>query len=166
MTAPLPGSAGRRLAPERAARLAALEREAGRRVVLTNGCFDLLHDGHRHLLRRARAEGDVLFVAVNDDASVRRLKGPGRPRRPLARRVADLAAVAAVDWIVAFAADTPEALVRAIAPDVLVKGDDWAADAIVGRAFVEARGGRVVRVPRLPGLSTTRALRGGDAPAG
>lgn len=148
--------ATKRLPLARAAELATLERAAGRRVVLTNGCFDLLHAGHRHLLERARAEGEALFVAVNDDASVRRLKGPGRPYREIVRRVADLAAFAAVDWIVVFADDTPDAVVRALRPDVLVKGDDWAADAIVGRAFVEARGGRLVRVPRLPGLSTTR----------
>jgi len=130
-------------------------RAAGRRMVLTNGCFDLLHGGHVALLEAARGEGDVLVVAINSDASVRRLKGSGRPLVPEAERAEALQALEAVDRVVAYDEDTPLALVKALAPDVLVKGADWAADAIVGRAEVEAAGGRVVRVALVPGRSTT-----------
>ena len=130
-------------------------RAAGRRVVLTNGCFDLLHAGHVALLEAARREGDALVVAINSDASVRRLKGAGRPLVPEAERAEALAALEAVDRVVAYDEDTPLAVVRALLPDVLVKGADWAADRIVGRAEVEAAGGRVARVALVPGLSTS-----------
>ena len=130
-------------------------RAAGRRVVLTNGCFDLLHAGHVALLEAARREGDVLVVALNSDASVRRLKGDGRPLVPQDERAEALGALEAVDRVVVYEADTPLELVRALAPDVLVKGADWATDEIVGRAEVEAGGGRVVRVALVPGRSTS-----------
>jgi D-beta-D-heptose 7-phosphate kinase/D-beta-D-heptose 1-phosphate adenosyltransferase len=131
---------------------------AGRRVAFTNGCFDLLHPGHVALLERARAEGDLLVVAINSDASVRRLKGPGRPLLPEAERAEALLALEAVDRVVAYDEPTPQELIEALRPDVLVKGADWAHDAIVGREVVERDGGRVVRVEIVPGRSTSRLL--------
>jgi rfaE bifunctional protein nucleotidyltransferase chain/domain len=130
-------------------------RRDGRRVVLTNGCFDLLHAGHVALLEAARREGDVLVVALNDDASVRGLKGPARPLVPEAERAELLLALEPVDRVVVYADPTPLTVVGALRPDVLVKGQDWAHDAIVGRAEVEAAGGRVVRVPTFAGRSTS-----------
>jgi D-beta-D-heptose 7-phosphate kinase/D-beta-D-heptose 1-phosphate adenosyltransferase len=130
-------------------------REAGERVVMTNGCFDLLHPGHVALLEAARREGQRLVVAINSDASVRRLKGEGRPLVPEAERAEVLLALESVERVVVYGEDTPLELVKALLPDVLVKGADWALDAIVGRAEVEAAGGRVVRVATLPGRSTT-----------
>jgi rfaE bifunctional protein nucleotidyltransferase chain/domain len=130
-------------------------RAEGRRVVLTNGCFDLLHAGHVALLEAARREGDLLVVALNSDDSVRRLKGKGRPILPQAERAELLLALEAVDRVVVYDEDTPLAVVRALLPDVLVKGADWAHDAIVGRAEVEAAGGRVVRVELVAGRSTS-----------
>jgi D-beta-D-heptose 7-phosphate kinase/D-beta-D-heptose 1-phosphate adenosyltransferase len=130
------------------------------RVVFTNGVFDLLHAGHVALLEAARAEGDVLVVGVNSDASVRRLgKGPDRPLVAEGERARVLAALAAVDCVVLFDEDTPLALIRRLRPDVLVKGADYAREAIVGAAEVEGWGGRVVRVPLVEGKSTTDLLR-------
>ena len=130
------------------------------RVVFTNGVFDLLHAGHVALLEAARAEGDVLVVGVNSDASVRRLgKGPDRPLVPEGERARVLAALAAVDCVVLFEEDTPLALIRRLRPDVLVKGADYAREAIVGGDEVEGWGGRVVRVPLVEGKSTTDLLR-------
>jgi D-beta-D-heptose 7-phosphate kinase/D-beta-D-heptose 1-phosphate adenosyltransferase len=133
-------------------------REEGRRVVLTNGCFDLLHPGHLALLEAARAHGDVLVVAINSDRSVRRIKGEGRPLVPEAERAETLLALEAVDRVVVYDEPTPLEVVKALAPDVLVKGADWAEDAIVGRKEVEAAGGQVVRVGMVPGRSTTAML--------
>jgi D-beta-D-heptose 7-phosphate kinase/D-beta-D-heptose 1-phosphate adenosyltransferase len=130
-------------------------RAAGRRVVLTNGCFDLLHPGHIALLESARALGDVLIVAINSDASVRLLKGNGRPLVPETERAEALGALEAVDAVVVYAEPTPREIVAALRPDILVKGADWAEDAIVGREEVEAAGGRVERVALVPGRSTT-----------
>lgn len=130
-------------------------RAAGARIVFTNGVFDLLHPGHVRYLAAARAEGDVLVVAVNSDQSVRANKGPSRPITPEAERAEILAALASVDAVVIFDEDTPAEIVRRLQPDVLVKGADWAADAIVGRDTVEARGGRVVRIEIEPGWSTS-----------
>ena len=130
-------------------------RAAGATVVFTNGVFDLLHPGHLRYLQRAKALGDVLIVGVNSDRSVRPNKGPGRPITPEDERAEILAALAAVDHVVVFDEDTPQAIIAALQPDVLVKGADWAADAIVGREIVEARGGRVVRVPIEEGYSTS-----------
>ena len=125
-------------------------------VVFTNGVFDLLHPGHVELLERARAEGGALVVGINTDASVRRLaKGPERPIVPEAARARVVAALAAVDCVVLFAEDTPLELIRALEPDVLVKGADYTSDRIVGADLVEARGGRVVRVPIVAGFSST-----------
>ncbi|MCZ6781841.1 MAG: D-glycero-beta-D-manno-heptose 1-phosphate adenylyltransferase [Proteobacteria bacterium] len=130
-------------------------REGGRRIVFTNGCFDLLHAGHLSLLRGAAEQGDVLVVGLNSDASVRRLKGEGRPLVPAAERASLLAALDCVDAVVVFEEDTPLALLHELEPDVLVKGQDYMVDQVVGRELVEARGGRVVLVPLLPDRSTT-----------
>ena len=129
-----------------------------RRVVFTNGCFDLLHPGHIRCLEEARALGDVLIVAINSDASVRRMKGAERPVMPEAERAEVLAALAAVDYVTVFEEDTPREIIARILPDVLVKGGDWGPDEIVGRAEVEAAGGRVVRIPLEPEYSTTKLL--------
>jgi D-beta-D-heptose 7-phosphate kinase/D-beta-D-heptose 1-phosphate adenosyltransferase len=123
--------------------------------VFTNGVFDLLHPGHVRYLRDARALGDLLIVGINSDRSVRANKGPQRPINPESERSEVLLALASVDVVVTFDDDTPYAVIQRIQPDVLVKGEDWAADAIVGREIVEARGGTVVRVPLEAGLSTT-----------
>jgi D-beta-D-heptose 7-phosphate kinase/D-beta-D-heptose 1-phosphate adenosyltransferase len=139
-------------------RLAAV-RARGGRVVLTNGCFDLLHPGHVRYLTAARALGDVLVVALNGDASVRRLKGAQRPILSLPERAEVLAGLAAVDHVIAFDEDTPIALVTALRPDVLVKGADWAEDDIAGAAEVKTWGGRVERIPLVPGVSTTEIMR-------
>jgi rfaE bifunctional protein nucleotidyltransferase chain/domain len=133
-------------------------RRAGRTVVFTNGVFDLLHPGHVRYLQQARALGGALIVGVNSDRSVRVNKGSGRPLTPAAERAEILAALAVVDAAVIFDEDTPQALISSIQPDVLVKGADWAADAIVGRDIVEARGGRVVRIPVEAGHSTSAIL--------
>ena len=147
--------ASRVLTREEASGMAAARRAAGQVVVFTNGVFDLLHPGHVRYLQQARALGDALIVGVNADASVRRNKGPERPLNPQHERAEVLAALAAVDAVVIFDEDTPAEIVRAVQPDVLVKGADWPADQIVGRDTVEARGGRVVLVPVEPGHSTT-----------
>jgi D-beta-D-heptose 7-phosphate kinase/D-beta-D-heptose 1-phosphate adenosyltransferase len=133
---------------------------AGGKVVFTNGCFDLLHVGHVRYLQAARALGDALVVGLNSDASVRRLKGPGRPLTPAAERAEILVALACVDFVTVFAAATPLRLIRAVGPDVLVKGGDWPVDRIVGRDVVEARGGRVLSIPFVKGRSTTRVIEG------
>jgi rfaE bifunctional protein nucleotidyltransferase chain/domain len=137
----------------------ARHRAGGRRIVFTNGCFDLLHPGHVRYLEAARALGDALVVGLNDDASVRRLKGPGRPVLRLAERAEVLAALAAVDHVVTFAEDTPLRLIELLEPDVLVKGADWAADEIVGGDVVRRRGGRVERIDLVPDVSTSELLR-------
>jgi D-beta-D-heptose 7-phosphate kinase/D-beta-D-heptose 1-phosphate adenosyltransferase len=143
--------------PEETRTRLALWRAAHDRVVFTNGVYDLLHRGHVEYLERARALGDRLVVGVNGDASVRRLKGAGRPIVAAADRAALVRALACVDLVVEFADDTPQALIEAVRPDVLVKGADWALADIVGREFVEAHGGRVERIPLREGAST-RAL--------
>jgi D-glycero-beta-D-manno-heptose 1-phosphate adenylyltransferase len=140
-------------------------RQTGR-VVFTNGVFDLLHPGHVELLEAARREGDSLVVGVNSDASARRLaKGPERPVAGEQARARVLAGLAAVDCVVLFDEDTPLELIRALAPDVLVKGADYTRDKIVGADWVEGRGGRVVRVPVVPGYSTTALVERLRAPS-
>lgn len=133
-------------------------RRAGKRVVFTNGVFDLLHPGHVRYLQAARAQGDALVVAVNSDRSVTANKGPSRPVMPERERAEILAALACVDAVVVFDEDTPAEIVRHLQPDILVKGADWPADQIVGRDTVEARGGRVVLMPVEEGWSTTAIL--------
>jgi len=133
-------------------------RALGRRVVFTNGCFDILHTGHISLLEQARAAGDVLVVAINSDASVKRLKGESRPVINEAERAEALLALECVDRVVVYDEDTPLATIQALRPDVLVKGADWALDKIVGRDEVEGWGGRVVRVELVPDRSTTALI--------
>jgi D-beta-D-heptose 7-phosphate kinase/D-beta-D-heptose 1-phosphate adenosyltransferase len=137
-----------------AARVRAAQR-AGESVVFTNGCFDLLHVGHVRSLEQARSLGDRLVVALNGDASVRALKGAGRPIVPLRQRMEVVAALACVDWVVSFAEKTPLATIRALRPDVLAKGGDWPLDRIVGREDVEGWGGRVVRLREVRGARTS-----------
>ena len=130
-------------------------RAEGQRIVMTNGCFDLIHPGHVRYLQQARALGDVLVVAVNDDDSVRRLKGERRPVNTLDDRMAVLAALGAVDYVVSFSEDTPARLIEALAPDVLVKGGDYAVEQIAGHESVLARGGEVRVLDFVDGHSTS-----------
>ncbi len=136
----------------------AAQKGNGRRIVFTNGCFDLLHPGHIRCLEQARSMGDLLIVALNSDASVRELKGPDRPLIPEQERAEILAALEAVDYVVVFDDTTPQRLIARLLPDVLVKGGDWGPDEIIGREEVEAAGGRVVSIPVEPGYSTSNLL--------
>jgi D-beta-D-heptose 7-phosphate kinase/D-beta-D-heptose 1-phosphate adenosyltransferase len=147
------------IARDQAAALAATLHAAGKTVVFTNGVFDLLHPGHVRYLQAARRLGDALIVAINSDRSVRAIKGPERPITPEAERAEILEALDCVDAVTLFDEDTPLEVITAIQPDVLVKGADWAEDAIVGRDVVEARGGRVVRVAVEQGHSTSEIVR-------
>ena len=133
-------------------------KKGGKKIVFTNGCFDLLHIGHVRYLEAARAEGDVLVVGVNSDSSVRRIKGPGRPIVPEDQRAEVLAALACVDFVTLFDEPDPLVTIRLVMPDVLVKGADWEEDAIVGRNVVEAMGGRVIRIPLTESASTSRII--------
>jgi rfaE bifunctional protein nucleotidyltransferase chain/domain len=135
------------------------EKRNGRHVVFTNGCFDLLHPGHIGSLEQARALGDALIVGLNSDASVRQLKGAGRPILPERERAEILAALECVDAVIIFSESTPREVIARLLPDVLVKGGDWPGDQIVGREEVEAAGGRVVSIPVVPGYSTSAILR-------
>jgi rfaE bifunctional protein nucleotidyltransferase chain/domain len=140
---------------EQAQALVATSRQAGKRIVFTNGVFDLLHPGHLRYLQRSRELGDVLIVGVNSDRSVRANKGESRPITPELERVEILEAMRCVDAVVVFDEETPHDIINALQPDILVKGADWAEDAIVGRDIVEARGGKVVRMQIENGHSTT-----------
>ena len=135
----------------------ALKRD-GRRVVFTNGCFDILHPGHVRMLEKARSLGDALIVGINSDASVQEIKGPQRPLIPEAERAELLAALEAVDFVTVFDEPTPRELIAAILPAVLVKGSDWGPDEIVGREEVEAAGGEVISIPLEVGYSTTKLI--------
>jgi rfaE bifunctional protein nucleotidyltransferase chain/domain len=135
--------------------LTAAARTHGKIVVFTNGCFDLLHRGHLHLLREAKALGDLLVVAVNSDRSIQTLKGPSRPIVTESHRLELIAALEMVDYVLLFDAPDPYAIISILRPDVLVKGGDWSAEEVVGRDLVEKSGGKVVRVPYLKGFSTT-----------
>ncbi|MBN1271513.1 MAG: D-glycero-beta-D-manno-heptose 1-phosphate adenylyltransferase [Candidatus Aminicenantes bacterium] len=132
--------------------------QKGKTVVFTNGCFDLLHGGHVFLFQKAKKEGDILIVALNEDDSVRRLKGPARPVFPLKERLEILSALEDIDYLTSFPEDTPRKIVSFLLPDVLVKGGDWGIDEIIGRREVEAAGGKVVRIPYLKGSSTTEII--------
>jgi len=134
-------------------------RRAGRKVVATNGCFDLLHVGHIRYLQNARALGDLLVVGLNGDGSVRELKRAPRPITPERERAEILAALECVDAVVIFDELTPREVIAGLLPDVLVKGGDWPGDQIVGREEVEGAGGRVISIPVVPGYSTTEILR-------
>jgi D-beta-D-heptose 7-phosphate kinase/D-beta-D-heptose 1-phosphate adenosyltransferase len=133
-------------------------RARGETIVMTNGCFDLLHAGHVTYLEQARRLGDRLIVAINDDASVKRLKGADRPVNALAQRAAVLAALQSVDWVVPFSEDTPEQLICRVLPDVLVKGGDYNAAAVAGGECVRDRGGRVVILDYIENCSTSRVI--------
>ena len=133
-------------------------RRQGKKVVFTNGCFDLLHLGHVRYLEAAAELGDYMIVAVNSDSSVRSIKSPSRPINPQGHRAEVVAALGFVDAVTIFDDDTPLALIRALEPDVLVKGADWALADIVGREEVESLGGRVVRIPLIQGLSTSAII--------
>jgi D-beta-D-heptose 7-phosphate kinase/D-beta-D-heptose 1-phosphate adenosyltransferase len=141
-------------------------RARGERIVMTNGCFDILHPGHVAYLEQAAALGDRLVVAVNDDASVSRLKGPDRPVNTLSQRAAVLAGLRSVDWVVPFAEDTPERLVCAVRPDCLVKGGDYHPAAIAGGDCVRENGGEVVVLDYLEGFSTTAIIQSLSRDAG
>lgn len=130
----------------------------GGKIVFTNGCFDLIHAGHVRYLSEARSLGDALIVAVNSDVSVRKIKGPLRPIVSQAQRLEVLSAFWFIDYLVLFTGETPERLITALTPDILVKGGDWPLDRIIGRAHVEAHGGKVVRIKMLKGASTTSLI--------
>ena len=135
--------------------LLAMLHASGKRIVFTNGCFDILHTGHTRYLAAARSLGDILVVAVNSDSSVRGLKGEKRPINGEADRMETLAALETVDFVTLFSEPDPYEVIKALQPDVLVKGGDWPVEKIIGRDIVEARGGRVVNVPFVEGQSTT-----------
>lgn len=130
----------------------------GKKVVFTNGCFDLVHTGHTRYLREARAAGDYLVIAVNSDISVQGLKGPKRPIRPLAERMEILAGFYFVDYLVSFDEPDPYNVIKQLQPDLLIKGGDWPIEKIIGRDLVEARGGSVYTIPEIPGESTTEII--------
>ena len=140
------------------AAIAAEAKKNGRSVVFTNGCFDLLHRGHVHILRQAKAAGDILIVGMNSDRSVKSIKGSARPILPETDRVELIAAMEMVDYVVLFDESDPYQLIAAIKPNVLVKGGDWSADKIVGSDIVERNGGRVAVIPYLKGFSTTEII--------
>jgi D-beta-D-heptose 7-phosphate kinase/D-beta-D-heptose 1-phosphate adenosyltransferase len=134
-------------------------RQAGNRVVFTNGCFDLIHIGHIRLLQKAKEKGDFLVVAVNSDGSVRQIKEPGRPLMPEGQRAEVVAALGCVDWVTIFAEPDPLALIRLLKPDVLVKGTDWSEEEIVGAPDVIEAGGQVLRIQLEPGISTSALIK-------
>ncbi|MCR4308710.1 MAG: D-glycero-beta-D-manno-heptose 1-phosphate adenylyltransferase [Deltaproteobacteria bacterium] len=155
----IPEDPSARVTPRRSVRaLCARLRSEGKRIVFTNGCFDLLHAGHAQYLRRAAALGDVLFVGLNSDASVRRLKGEGRPVQRAADRAYLLASLSCVSYVTIFPEDTPARLIGEVIPHVLVKGGDWKGKTIVGADVVRAHGGVVKTIRFLPGRSTTSIL--------
>ncbi|MEA3420201.1 MAG: D-glycero-beta-D-manno-heptose 1-phosphate adenylyltransferase [Acidobacteriota bacterium] len=131
----------------------------GKRVVFTNGCFDLIHGGHIYLLREAKKLGDVLVVAVNDDSSIRKIKGPGRPIFPLEERLEILESIEDIDWLVAFSQESPKKVIESLHPDVLVKGGDWLPEEVVGKQEVEEAGGKVIIIPFLSGHSSSEMVR-------
>ncbi len=149
---------GRVVSREECSRLRNDLRSQGKTVVFTNGCFDILHRGHVEYLTKARELGDALIVGMNEDASVVRLKGPRRPVVPLDDRAVVLAALAVVDLVVPFGEDTPLELIKALVPDILVKGADWPIDKVVGKDIVEAAGGSVQTITFLPDRSTTSII--------
>lgn len=134
-------------------------RSRGKRIVFTNGCFDILHVGHVDYLARARRMGDVLIVGLNSDSSVRKIKGPGRPVNRERDRATVLSALSAVDYISIFSEPTPEKLIKKVKPSVLVKGGDWKIKDIVGGDFVRSYGGRVRNIPFVKGYSTTSLIK-------
>ena len=152
------GATGKRMGPDRLLDEISRSRDKGEKIVMTNGCFDILHAGHVDYLERARALGDRLVVAVNDDRSVRKLKGAGRPLQDLDKRLKVLAGLASVDWLIAFSEDTPERLIELISPDLLVKGGDYAVTDIAGAGHVKNQGGEVRVLPLVDGCSTSHIV--------
>ena len=130
-------------------------RKKGKKVVFTNGCFDILHVGHVRYLKEAKGYGDILIVAVNSDSSVKTIKGDKRPIVSQSERAEVVAALEMVDYVTMFDEDTPYNVIKKLQPDVLIKGGDWTIDRIVGRDIVEARGGKVIAIPFIKGASTT-----------
>jgi rfaE bifunctional protein nucleotidyltransferase chain/domain len=156
----VPQNPAEKIIPGRAVRTTfARLRRQGKTIVFTNGCFDILHAGHAKYLHEAAALGDVLVLGLNSDASVRRLKGKGRPVQKVRDRAYLLASLSCVSFVAVFSADTPSALLREVVPHVLVKGGDWKGKEIVGADFVRSRGGSVRTIRLLPGRSTTSILR-------
>lgn len=133
-------------------------RKEGKKVVFTNGCFDLLHGGHVYLLKEAKKQGDVLIVAVNDDVSIKKFKGPRRPIFPLVERLEVLEAISDIDYLVSFSEETPKELIEVLLPDILVKGGDWKIDEVVGKEEVEGIGGKVIVMPYRPNCSSSRIV--------
>ena len=133
-------------------------KKEGKKIAFTNGCFDILHVGHIHSFREAKRNGDILIVALNSDKSVRSLKGQGRPFTPEDQRAEMLAAVMDVDYVAIFDEPDPLAIITEIKPHVLVKGEDWAEGAVIGQEVVESEGGKVIRVPLIKGVSTSRLI--------
>lgn len=140
------------------ATIAANAKKNGKKIVFTNGCFDLLHSGHLHLLREAKKLGDLLVVALNSDSSVKRIKGDDRPILPEPERAELIAALEMVDYVTWFDEPDPYAAIKTLKPDVLVKGGDWSKDGVVGADVVEKHGGKVVLIPYLKGHSTTQII--------
>lgn len=138
--------------------LAAQARQNGKSVVFTNGCFDILHRGHVHVLRQAKAAGDLLIVALNSDRSVQEIKGAHRPVLPESDRIELIGAMEMVDYVIIFDEPDPYKLIAAIKPDVLAKGGDWSAEKIIGADVVEQAGGRIVMIPYLKGFSTSEII--------
>jgi rfaE bifunctional protein nucleotidyltransferase chain/domain len=134
-------------------------RRRGKKVIFTNGCFDLLHSGHIHLFREAKKLGDVLLVAVNDDASVKKIKGASRPVFPLQERLEILEAVEDIDYLTFFSEETPQKIIASLTPDVLVKGGDWRPEQVIGRREVEEAGGEVKVIPYLKGRSSSAIIK-------
>jgi rfaE bifunctional protein nucleotidyltransferase chain/domain len=131
----------------------------GKKVVFTNGCFDLLHSGHIHLFREAKKRGDVFIVALNDDSSIKKIKGTSRPIFPLIERIEILGAIEEIDYLTSFSEETPQRIIAQLLPDVLVKGGDWKPEEVVGKIEVEEAGGEVVIIPYLEGSSSSEILK-------
>lgn len=134
------------------------EKKKGKKVVFTNGCFDLIHKGHIILLQKAKDEGDLLVVAINSDDSIRRIKGKNRPIFPEGERAEILAAFQTVDFVTIFNEETPHKIISELKPDILVKGGDWTVETVIGRDIVKASGGRVVIIPQVEGYSTSEII--------
>jgi D-beta-D-heptose 7-phosphate kinase/D-beta-D-heptose 1-phosphate adenosyltransferase len=134
-------------------------KQQDKKVVFTNGCFDLLHSGHIHLFREARKKGDVFIVAVNDDYSIRKIKGASRPIFPLKERIEILAAIEDIDYLTSFSEEIPQKIIARLRPDVLVKGGDWKPDEVVGKREVEDAGGEVEIIPYLQGRSSSDIVK-------
>jgi len=132
--------------------------QQGKKIVFTNGCFDILHAGHVDIFHQARNLGDVLVVAVNSDISIKKIKGEKRPVVPQAQRMQVLAALEAIDYVVIFDEENPFEIIKEIQPDILVKGGDWPVETIVGRELVEKKGGKVLSIPLMEGISTTNII--------